>query len=194
MKKRTLAGLGLAVALTLSGLAPQAASAYPPGRALTIASDSNLLQYRSNGAHIVLNNLSSGSMKFSVNGKVSKYFPTKIVGGSQSWYFYPAAYGKFVITGVSGSESKSTTVYVPQQNVPRSVTVRKSATVRAQYVAPGTTVTVFIAGNGSVSGVADADGKVSIVIPAGRLARGSNQIYVNYGGAFTMVGKIKGLK
>jgi len=194
MKKSTLAGLGLAIALTASAIAPQAASAYPPGRALSIASDANLVQYRSNGVRIALDNVASGRMKFSVNGKVSKYFSTKVSGSSQSWYFFPSAYGKFVITGTSGAESKSTTVYVPKQTLPRSMTVRKSFTMRMAYVAPGATVTAYFVGKSPLTGVADQDGNVSIVVPAGKLSRGSNPIYVNYGGAFTMVGKVKGLK
>jgi len=194
MKKRTLAGLGLAAALTISGLAPQAASAYPPGRALSMSSDGNLVQFRSNDVHITVSNLAIGKLKFSVNGKESKYFSTRISGDTQSWYFHPAAPGKYVITGTSGIESKSTTVYVPKQSVPRKVSVKKGFTVRSTYVAPGTLVILSVGGKRVASATADADGIVNLVAPVGSLSRGTNQYYIIYGGAFTSGGKISGLK
>jgi hypothetical protein len=195
MKKRTLAGLGLAVALTFSGLAPQAASAYPPGRSLNLAADANMVQYRSNRVHIVVDNVASGRLTFSVNGKVSRYFSPRISGSSQSWYFYPSAPGKFIVTGSSGIESKSTTIYVPKQPpLPRQITVRKGFHMNFQYVAPGSTVSMSINGVRAATGVADANGELTLSVAAGVVTRGANQVYINYGGAFTSGGKIVGLK
>ena len=195
MKKRTLAGLGLAAALMFSGLSTQAASAYPPGRALSMSSDANMVQYRSNSVHIVVDNISSGALTFSVNGKVSKTFAPRTNGNTQSWYFFPSAPGKYLITSSSGVESKSTTVYVPKQPpLPSAITVRKGFQLNFQYVAPGSTVSMTINGRRAATGVADANGRVTLSVEAGLVTRGSNQVLINYGGAFTGGGKIKGLK
>jgi len=195
MKKNLLSGVAVAVALTLSSVAPQAASAYPPGRALTMSSEGNMAQYRSFGMHIFLENLSPTPFTFSVNGKVSKRFPTKKDGNSESWFFYPSRPGKFDITASSGSESRSTVVWVPKQSrLPRAITVRKGFPINLQFVAPGTRVVVFTQAHRITSGVADADGNVDLWVPAGSLERGNQQVLINYGGAFTGGSKVKGLK
>jgi len=195
MKKNLLSGVALAVALTLSSVAPQAASAYPPGRALTMSSEGNMAQYRSFGMHFVLDNLSPTPFTFSVNGKVSKRFPTKKDGNSESWFFYPSRPGKFDITASSGSESRSTTVWVPKQSkLPRAITVRKGFPINLQFVAPGTLVVVHSFGKTITSGIADSDGNVNLWINAGKLRRGNQSLYIDYGTAFTGGQKIKGLK
>ena len=195
MKKNVLSGVAVAVAVTLSCVAPQAASAYPPGRSLSLSVDTNLAQYRSNGIHIVADHLAPTPFTFAVNGKISKRFPTKKDGNSESWFFYPSRPGKFVVTASSGSESRSTTVWVPQQSkLPRAITVRKGFPMNLQFVAPGTRVVVFTQTHRITSGVADADGNVDLWVPAGSLERGNQQVLINYGGAFTGGSKVKGLK
>ena len=195
MKKNLLSGVALAVALTLSSVAPQAASAYPPGRALTMSSEGNMAQLRSFGMHFVLDNLSPTPFTFSVNGKISKRFPTKKDGNSESWFFYPSKPGKFDITATSGSELRTSTVWVPQQSkLPRAITVRKGFPINLKYVAPGSRVVVHSEGHVLDSGFADSDGNVFLWVPAGALRRGNQNIYINYGGAFTGGGKVKGLK
>lgn len=194
MNKRTLAGLGLAVALTVSGVSPQAAMAYPPGRVLTVTSSVNLLQYRS-GTFIEANHLAAGSLKFSVNGKLGKYFPIYASGSSQKWPFWPKAPGKYDVVATSGLESASTSVYVPLQTFPRAVSVRKSFTINLKYVAPGTAVYATVNGKRVASGTADANGLLTLVAPPGSFTRGvANQLLINYGGAFTGGAPIKALR
>lgn len=194
MKKRTLAGLGLAVALTFSGLAPQAASAYPPGTDLQVSAMSSLVKWRSS-TRILATNTAAGRVSFSVDGKVNKYFYPKHSGSTQSWLFWPYRPGKFVITATSGSETKSTTVYSPQKpSLPIRVSVRKSFPVNLKFVAPGTAVVVTINGASVASDVAGADGLITISIPAHSLARGANTVLVNYGGSIITGGKVSGLK
>lgn len=194
MKKRTLAGLGLAVALTFSGLAPQAASAYPPGTDLQVAALSHLIKWRTS-TRIVATNTAAGRVAFSVDGKVAKYFYPKASGTTQSWLFWPYRPGKFTITATSGSETKSTTVYSPQQpSLPRYISVRRTFPVNLKYVAPGTSVSVTVNGTTIASDVAGADGLITVNVPAHALARGSNAVLVNYGGSIITGGKILGLK
>jgi hypothetical protein len=193
MKKILLASLAIAFSLSLA--TPQVASAYPPGRSLTMASEGSMAQYRSFGMHFVIDNLSPTPFTFAVNGKISKRFPTKKVGNSESWFFYPSRPGKFVVTATSGSESRSTTVWVPlQPKLPRAISVRKGFPIHLKYVAPGTVVAVFSKGRVFDSAAADANGNLDLFVPAGSLQRGKQSLYLNYGGAFTGGGKVKGLK
>jgi len=193
MKKTLFAAV--AISLVLSCGASQPASAYPPGRTLTLSSDGNLAQYRSFGMHFVVNNLSPTPFTFAVNGKVSKRFPTKKDGNTESWFFYPPRPGKFDVTATSGSESRSTTVWVPlQPKLPRAISVRKGFPIHLKYVAPGTVVAVFSKGRVFDSAAADANGNLDLFVPAGSLQRGKQSLYLNYGGAFTGGGKVKGLK
>jgi len=194
MKKHTLAGLGLAVALTFSGLAPQAASAYPPGSGLQISALSNLVKWRSS-TRILVTNTDEGRISFSVDGKVNKYFFPKHAGIAQSWLFWPYRPGKFVITATSGSESKSTVVYSPQKPVlPRRISVRKPFLVNLKYVAPGTLVTVTVNGTQIATDVAGLDGLITISVPPHALDRGLNTVLFNYGGTIITGGKVSGLK
>jgi hypothetical protein len=194
MKKRTLASLGLAAALTFSGLAPQAASAYPPGTDFQIAPLSNMIKWRSY-TRVVATNTAPGRVTFYVNGQMATYFKPKPVGAAQSWLFWPYRAGKFVITAVSGSESKSTTIYSPEKlSLPVRMSVRRSFPVNLKYVAPGTTVFLSVNGTTIASDVAGSDGLISMSIPAGTLARGINNVSVNYGGVFSSGGKVAGLK
>jgi len=195
MKKKLLSVVVAVFAITLSCLAPQVASAYPPGRELTLAVDTHMAQYRSSGIHLVAEHVAPEPFTFSVNGKVSKRFPTKKDGNSESWYFYPSKVGKFVITATSGAETRKTTVWVPSQSkLPRAFTVRKGFAIHLKYVAPGTHVRVFTPGKTFTTGVADSDGNVDLWVPAGSLTRGTQQVLINYGGAFTGGSKVKGLK
>lgn len=194
MKKNILSATAVAVALTLSCVSPQVASAYPPGRSLSLSTESNLAQYRSFGMHIVVDNLSPTPFTFAVNGKISKRFQTKKNGNSESWFFYPSRPGKFEITATSGSESRSTTVWVPEQSkLPRAITVRKGFAVHLKYVAPGTTVAVFSKGRVFNTGTADTNGNLDLWIPANSLQHGSQRVFINYGGAFISGCRVKGL-
>jgi hypothetical protein len=194
MKKNILSATAVAVAVALSCVSPQVASAYPPGRSLSLSTESNLAQYRSFGMHIVVDHLAPTPFTFSVNGKVSRRFPTKKNGNSESWFFYPSRPGKFVVTATSGSESRSTTIWVPEQSkLPRAITVRKGFAVHLKYVAPGTTVAVFSKGRVFNTGTADSNGNLDLFVPAGSLQRGLQNVYLNYGGAFTSGCKVKGL-
>jgi len=195
MKKKLLSVAAVSMALTVSCVAPQAASAYPPGRSLSLSAETNLAQYRSAGIHIVANHLAPTAFTFAVNGKISKRFPTKKDGDSESWFFYPSRAGKFEVTATSGSETRSTTIWVPEQSkLPRAITVRRGFAIHLKYVAPGTRVRVFTPGKTFTTGVADADGNVDLWVPAGSLERGNQQVLINYGGHFTGGSKVKGLK
>jgi len=194
MKKRTLAGLGLAVALTFTGLAPQAASAYPPGADMQVAPLSTMVKWRS-ATRIVATNTAAGRGTFAVDGKVNKYFMPKRSGTTQSWLFWPYRPGKFTITATSGGVTKSTIVYSPQKpSLPRRITVRRSFPVNLKYVAPGTTVSVSVNGSTIASDVAGADGLITITVPARSISRGANTVLVNYGGSIITGGKVSGLK
>jgi hypothetical protein len=195
MKKKLLFKVAVVFALILSCGPAQPASAYPPGRSLSMSVDTNLAQYRSKGIHLVAEHLAPTPFTFAVNGNISKRFPTKKDGNSESWFFYPSRPGRFDITATSGSESRSTTVWVPlQPKLPRAISVRKGFPIHLKYVAPGTVVAVFSKGRVFDSAAADANGNLDLFVPGGSLQHGKQSLYLNYGGAFTGGGKVKGLK
>ena len=173
----------------------QTANAYPPRKPMTLTSDTEMMQSRTEQAQFVVRNTCPAAARILVNG--TGYKSINASRGSGSFTFGPAKPGRYTVTVRSCKEQISKLIYVPAVVViPQKHVVPRKLSIYVKYVPAGTLVTFLLGGKRLPAVVpveASNSGIATIALPARTFKLGKNSVTFLVGTRIKISGQVVGI-